>query len=60
MAIRPSAARSAAAQDWSPFVLVTGLLLVGLVVDGDGIFAAAGHQLARVSRSGILLFLGAA
>ena len=59
-AIRPSAARAAAAQDWSPFVLVTGLLLVGLVVDGDGIFAAAGHQLARVSRSGVLLFLGAA
>jgi arsenical pump membrane protein len=58
-AIRPSAARAAAAQDWSPFVLVTGLLLVGLVVDGDGIFAAAGHQLARVSRSGIVLFLGA-
>jgi len=60
VAVRPSAARAAAAQDWSPFVLVTGLLLVGLVVDGDGIFAAAGHQLARVSRSGVLLFLGAA
>jgi arsenical pump membrane protein len=60
VAIRPAAARAAAAQDWSPFVLVTGLLLVGLVVDGDGIFAAAGHQLARVSRSGVRLFLGAA
>jgi arsenical pump membrane protein len=59
-AIRPSAARAAAAQNWSPFVLVTGLLLVGLVVDGDGIFAAAGHQLARVSKSGVWLFVGAA
>lgn len=32
-AVRPAGARLAAAQDWSPFVLVAGLLLVGLVAD---------------------------
>ncbi len=56
----PSEARSAAAQDWSPFVLVAGLLLIGIVADDDGLFAAAGHQLARMARNGPLLFLGAA
>jgi len=55
----PTDARSAAAQNWSPFVLVTGLLLIGLVADDDGLFAAAGHQLARLSSSGIVLFAGA-
>lgn len=52
-------ARLAAIQDWPPFVLVAGLLLVGLVADGDGLFAAAGQQVARISRSGIVLFAGA-
>jgi arsenical pump membrane protein len=56
---RPDAARSAAAQTWSPFVLVTGLLLIGLVADDDGLFAAAGHHLGRVSSNGIALFAGA-
>jgi arsenical pump membrane protein len=56
----PSQAGSAAAQDWSPFVLVAGLLLIGVVADDDGLFAAAGHQLARVARNGPALFLGAA
>lgn len=52
----PSAARSAAAQDWPPFVLVGGLLLIGLVADDDGLFAAAGSGIARVAPSGIVLF----
>lgn len=52
-------ARAAASQDWSPFVLVTGLLLVGLVADDDGLFKAAGDRLARTSSSGVGLFLGA-
>jgi arsenical pump membrane protein len=56
----PADARSAAGQNWSPFILVTGLLLIGLVADDDGLFAAAGHRLAHASRSGIGLFLGAA
>src|ERR1700733_12500487 len=56
---RPGDAQSAASQDWPPFVLVTGLLLIGLVADDDGLFAAIGNQLARVSRNGGALFIGA-
>jgi arsenical pump membrane protein len=59
-ALAPHDAQQAAAQDWSPFVLVAGLLLIGLVADGDGLFAWAGRQLARSARSGTLLFVGAA
>jgi arsenical pump membrane protein len=55
-----AATRSAANQDWPPFVLVAGLLLVGLVADEDGLFAAAGTQLARVAKSGVASFVGAA
>ncbi|HVA04538.1 MAG TPA: SLC13 family permease [Acidimicrobiales bacterium] len=51
-------ARSAASQDWPPFVLVAGLLLVGLVADEGGLFAAAGRALARASSSGAVLFAG--
>ena len=58
-AVRPSAALAAAAQDWSPFVLVAGLLLIGLVADEDGLFAAAGARLAAATRSGLVLFAGA-
>jgi arsenical pump membrane protein len=54
-----SEARSAASQDWPPFVLVSGLLLVGLVADEDGLFAAAGHMLARIARKGLVLYAGA-
>src|SRR4030081_1312052 len=56
----PRDARSAAAQDWSPFVLVAGLLLIGLVAEEDSIFSAAGHRLAGVARSGGALLAGAA
>jgi arsenical pump membrane protein len=52
-------AQAAASQDWSPFVLVSGLLLIGLIADGDGLFAAAGNALARASSNGVALFLGA-
>jgi len=52
-------ALGAAAQDWSPFVLVAGLLLIGLVADDDGLFAAAGYHLARAARRGSALFAGA-
>jgi arsenical pump membrane protein len=52
-------AGSAARQDWPPFVLVSGLLLVGLVADDAGLFAAAGNALARLSASGAVLFTGA-
>jgi arsenical pump membrane protein len=53
-----SGAGSAASQDWPPFVLVSGLLLVGLVADESGLFATAGHALARVSARGTVLFGG--
>ena len=55
----PSKAGSAAGQVWSPFVLVTGLLLIGLIADADGLFAAAGHRLARTAPNGVVLFVGA-
>jgi Na+/H+ antiporter NhaD/arsenite permease-like protein len=48
---RPGDTREAASQDWSPFVLVTGLLLIGLVADDDGLFATVGHYLARTGTS---------
>jgi len=56
--IQPADARSAASQVWSPFVLVGGLLLIGLVADTDGLFAAAGHMLARVAHNGFVLYVG--
>jgi arsenical pump membrane protein len=57
--LSPENARSAAAQDWSPFVLVAGLLLVGLVADEEGLFSAAGHALARLAPNGLVLYVGA-
>ena len=59
-ALDPGTARSAAAQVWSPFVLVTGLILVGQVADRDGLFAAAGHRLASWAPNGTVQFAGAA
>lgn len=53
-------ATSAAAQDWPPFVLVAGLLALGLVVRDDGLFDAAGDAMARTARGGGSLFAGAA
>lgn len=58
--LRPADTRAAASQVWTPFVLVAGLLLIGLVADDDGLFAAAGHRLARTARSGIGIFVGSA
>jgi arsenical pump membrane protein len=60
VALAPHDARAAAAQDWPPFVLVAGLLLVGLVAEGDRLFASGGHALARLSPNGVLLYLGTA
>ena len=56
----PDEARAAAAQDWPPFVLVAGLLLVGLVAEEDRLFAAAGHALARLAPNGVALYAGTA
>lgn len=57
--LTPSHAQEAASQDWPPFVLVSGLLLVGLVADADGLFSAAGHGLARLAPNGLVLYVGA-
>ena len=54
----PHQARGAAGQTWTPFVLVAGLLLIGLVAEGDGLFRAAGSHLARAARHGVVLFAG--
>jgi arsenical pump membrane protein len=56
----PEATRSAASQVWSPFVLVAGLLLVGLVAEEDGLFRVAGYRLARLAPNGLSLLAGAA
>jgi arsenical pump membrane protein len=56
---RPGSSGAAASQDWSPFVLVTGLLIIGIVADDDGLFAAVGHQLARAAPDGTSMFVGA-
>ena len=54
----PSAAASAASQTWPAFVLVAGLLLVGLVAARDNLFAAAGSRLAGADPRGSVLFVG--
>lgn len=54
-----AATQAAVSQVWSPFVLVSGLLVIGLVADDDRLFASAGHQLARTARTGVVVFVGA-
>ena len=46
----------AARQTWPPFVLVTGLLLIGAVAASDGLFEAVGARLARLPGGGLVLF----
>lgn len=60
VSLRPSEARGAASQVWPPFVLVVGLLLVGLVAHADGLFETTGRHLARRARSGGVIFAGMA
>ncbi len=57
--LAPAAARSAASQVYGPFILVAGLILVGMVADGDGLFASVGHRLAVRAPNGGVLFVGA-
>lgn len=57
-ATRSAAAQASASQVWPPFVLVTGLLLIGLVADEDGLFAFVGHRLASIAANGFVLFGG--
>ena len=55
--VEPRAAASSASQVWPPFVLVTGLLLVGMVADADGVFLAMGTRASRLPGGGLTLFL---
>lgn len=59
VALGGPAAHDALNEVWSPFVLVAGLLLIGLVANDDGLFEWAGRHLARSARSGGVLFAGA-
>ncbi|HEX3947288.1 MAG TPA: SLC13 family permease [Acidimicrobiales bacterium] len=60
VALAPHDAVAAAGQDWTPFVLVAGLLLVGLVARDDGLFDAGGALMARAAGGGWTLFAGSA
>ncbi len=44
----PTKARQAAGQTWPPFVLVTGLLMIGVAAHRDGLFDALGSLAGRV------------
>jgi arsenical pump membrane protein len=46
-------------QSWPPFVLITGLLLIGLLANRDGLFAWGGARLEALPGGGLAL-LGAA
>ncbi len=50
-------ARSALAQAWPPFLLVAGLLLIGLVAGRDGLFDAAASRLVRLPGPPVVLAL---
>jgi arsenical pump membrane protein len=53
----PGAAGASARQAWPPFVLVAGLLMIGLVAEEDGVFGWLGDRLAGAARSGRSLFV---
>ncbi len=44
-----------AGQAWPPFVLVTGLLMIGEVVEADGLFAALGTRIERIGGGPVVL-----
>ena len=46
-------------QSWPPFVLIAGLLLIGLLANRDGLFAWGGARLQGLPGGGLAL-LGAA
>ncbi|MHB8241625.1 MAG: SLC13 family permease [Solirubrobacteraceae bacterium] len=52
-----SHAGSALAQAWPPFVLVAGLLLIGLVAGRDGLFDAAAARLVGLAGAPVVLLL---
>lgn len=57
VATRSTEAQAAASRTWSPFVLVTGLLLVGQVAHADGVFDRAAKLTDRLAGRPIVLFV---
>ena len=55
----PRDAVAAAARTWPPFVLVAGLLLLGVVANKDGVFGSAGALLDRLPGGDLTLYLAA-
>ena len=55
--VNTAAARDAVAHTWSPFVLVTGLLLIGVVANADEVFVTAAGVLGRLPGGGALLYV---
>jgi len=51
----PDGAAGASSQDWPPFVLVTGLLLIGAAARDEGLFDFAGRFVARFGAGAALL-----
>jgi arsenical pump membrane protein len=50
-----SSVLDASRQVWPPFVLVAGLLMIGAVLEREGVFAAAGARIERVGGSPVRL-----
>jgi arsenical pump membrane protein len=59
LVLDPGDAGAAVRQDWPPFVLVSGLLLLGLVARYDGLFDAGGAAMARLAGGGFSLLASA-
>lgn len=55
--LAPRTALHAAAATWRPFVLVAGLLLIGVVAGEDGVFTWVASLLDRYSRRRLLVYL---
>jgi arsenical pump membrane protein len=50
---------AALAQSWPPFVLIAGLLLIGLIANRDGLFAWGGARLQSLPGGGVALLAAA-
>jgi arsenical pump membrane protein len=53
-----AAAAASLDQSWPPFLLVLGLLLIGSVVERDGLFEAVAARIERVGGSAVTLLAG--
>lgn len=56
--LAPSEARAAFTRTWAPFVLVGGLLAIGLLANDDGVFDAVGARVERRLHSDRALWIG--